>query len=64
MGIRGLPSRISGRSNGLRGASHKPVIKQFIAGGFRNLRKDPPNVVVAVPRCNPGGSLTARSLTL
>src|SRR5438128_8436424 len=47
MGIRGLPSRISGRSNGLRRASHKPVIEQFIAGGFRKLRDDPPNVLVA-----------------
>src|SRR5437870_1397707 len=47
MGIRGLPSRISGRSNGLRRASHKPVIDQFIAGGFRKLRDDPPNLLVA-----------------
>jgi len=47
MGIRGLPSRISGRSNGLKRASHKPVIDQFIAGGFRKLRDDPPNVLVA-----------------
>ena len=47
MGIRGLPSRISGRSNGLRRASHKPVIDQFIAGGFRKLRDDPPKVLVA-----------------
>ena len=42
-----LPSRISGRSNGLRRASHKPVIDQFIAGGFRKLRDDPPNLLVA-----------------
>src|SRR5207245_8609097 len=47
MGIRGLPSRISGRSNGLRRRSHKPVIDQFIAGGFCRLRDDPPNVLVA-----------------
>jgi hypothetical protein len=57
MGIRGLPSRISGRSNGLRRASQKPVIDQFIGGGFRKLRDDPPNVLSRVPRCNPGGSL-------
>src|SRR5467141_1041793 len=34
MGIRNLPSRISGRSNGLRRASHKPVIDQFIGAAF------------------------------
>jgi hypothetical protein len=53
MGIRGLPSRISGRSNGLRRASHKPVIDQFIAGGFRKLRDDPPNVLVAGAAMHP-----------
>ena len=31
----------------MRRASHKPVIEQFIAGGFRKLRDDPPNVLVA-----------------
>jgi len=31
----------------LRRASHKPVIDQFIAGGFRKLLDDPPNVLAA-----------------
>jgi len=31
----------------LRRASHKPVIEQFIAGGFRKPRDDPPNGLVA-----------------
>lgn len=47
MGIRGLPSRISGRNTRLMRASHKPVIDQFIAAGFRKLRVDPPNVLAA-----------------
>lgn len=47
MGIRALPSRLSGQTKGLRRTSRKPVIDQFIAGGFRKLRVDPPNVLVA-----------------
>src|SRR5207253_3801491 len=52
-----------GRSNGLRCPSHNPVIDQFIAGGFRNCWTIRQMWLSRVPRCNPGGSLRARSLT-
>jgi hypothetical protein len=47
MGIRGLPARISGRREGFDRASRRPVIDLFLSGGFRKLRVDPPNVLVA-----------------
>lgn len=47
MGIRGLPARISGGHGGLNRASHRPVLDEFLKGGFRELRVDPPHVLVA-----------------
>jgi hypothetical protein len=46
MGIRGLPGWLAGRRGG-SGASSRPVIDMFIAGGFRKLREDPPHVIIA-----------------
>lgn len=46
MGIRSLPAWLAGRRDGF-GASSRPVIDMFIAGGFRKLRDDPPHVIVA-----------------
>jgi uncharacterized protein YndB with AHSA1/START domain len=47
MGIRGLPARISGRPGGLGRGSHRAIIEEFLKGGFRELRVDPPHVLVA-----------------
>lgn len=46
MGIRSVPSWLSRRRGGF-GATSRPVIDLFIAGGFRKLRDDPPHVIVA-----------------
>ncbi len=46
MGVRGLPAWLAGQRDGF-GASRRPVIDLFIAGGFRKLRDDPPRVLIA-----------------
>jgi hypothetical protein len=46
MGIRSVPSLLSGRRGGF-GATSRPVVDLFIAGGFRKLRDDPPHLIVA-----------------
>jgi hypothetical protein len=46
MGIRSVPAWLSGR-RGEFGASYRPILDLFIAGGFRMLCDDPPHVLVA-----------------
>lgn len=46
MGFRSLPAWVMGRRAGF-GASSRPVIDLFIAGGFRKLRVDEPRVIIA-----------------
>jgi hypothetical protein len=46
MGIRSVPAWFSGR-RGEFGASYRPILDLFIAGGFRMLCDDPPHVLVA-----------------
>ena len=46
MGIRSAPAWLAGRRGGF-GASSRPLIDLFIAGGFRKLRDDPPRVFIA-----------------
>ncbi len=46
MRFRGVPGWLAGQRGGF-GASRRPVIDLFIAGGFRKLRDDPPHVLIA-----------------
>ncbi len=46
MGVRGAPAWLAGQRGGF-GASGRPIIDLFIAGGFRKLRDDPPRVLIA-----------------
>ena len=45
MGVRSIPRRVAGRAVG--GGAARPVIETFRRGGFRDLRVDPPRLLIA-----------------
>ncbi|HKW69227.1 MAG TPA: hypothetical protein VJP81_01475 [Candidatus Dormibacteraeota bacterium] len=46
MGVRSIP-RLVVRGDGRRNASSKPLIATFLKNGFRELRVDPPRLIIA-----------------